>query len=97
MISARRALAVSSNVILKFKLGDEMFFIIGKVKHVQPDESSGSYDIGIEFWDRPKTFTKKFYEELDGIRDYQKRYKEEQGGEISLPEASLNWYKSISD
>ena len=97
LISAKRDLAVSSNIILKFKLKDEMFFIIGKVKHVRPDDSNGSYDIGIEFWDRPKTFTKKFYEELEGIRDYQKKYKEEQGDDISLAEASLNWYKNFSE
>ena len=97
LISAKRDLPVASNVILKFKLRDEMFFIIGKVKHIRPDESNSAYDIGVEFLDRPKTFTKKFYEELDGIRDYQKRYKEEQGGELSLAEASLNWYKNSSD
>ena len=97
LISARRDLAVSSNVILKFRLRDERFFIIGKVKHARSDENNNAYEIGVEFWDRPKTFAAKLYEELDGIKDYQKRYKEEQGGEISLPEASLNWYKSISE
>jgi hypothetical protein len=96
LISARRDLAVHSNVILKFKLRDEMFFIIGRVKHVRPDESNSAYEIGVEFWDRPKTFINKFYEELDGIKDYQKRYKEDQGDNISLAEASLNWYKSSS-
>ena len=97
LISAKRGLAVSSNVILKFKLGDEMFFIIGKVKHVRPDEFNSAYDIGIEFWSLPKTFTNKFYEELDGIRDYRKRYKEEEGGDLSLAEASLNWYKGLPE
>lgn len=95
LISARRDLSVSSNVILKLRLRDEMFFIIGKVKHVRPDENNNVYEVGVEFWDRPKTFAAKFYEELDGIRDYQKRYQDEEGGEISLPEASLNWYKSV--
>ena len=97
LISVKRDLAVSSNVILKFRLRDEMFFIIGKVKHIQPDENEGAYGIGIEFWDKPKTFTKKFHEELDGIRNYQKRYKEEQGDDLSLAEASLNWYKNFSE
>lgn len=96
LISAKRDLAVSSNIILKFKLRGEMFFVIGKVKHAQPDKDSSAYNIGIEFWDKPKTFTKKLYEELDGIKDYQKRYKEKQGGDISLAEASLNWYKGFS-
>ena len=97
LISARRELTVVSNVILKVKLRDELFFIIGKVKHVRRDETNDAYEIGIEFWDRPKTFSKKFYEELDGIKDYQKRYREEQAGEISLAEASLNWYKNAHD
>ena len=97
LISAKRELAVSSNVILKFKLRDEMFFIIGKVRHVRQYDGGNSYDIGVEFWDRPKTFTKKFYEELEGIRDYQRRYKEEQGDDISLAEASLNWYKDFPE
>ena len=61
LISARRGLAVSSNVILKFKLRDEMFFIIGKVKHVKPGDNGDTYEIGLEFLDRPKTFAKKFF------------------------------------
>ena len=97
LISCKRDLAVSSNVILKFKLRDEMFFIIGKVRHIRPDESNSAYDVGIEFWDRPDAFAKKFYEDLEGIKDYQKRYKEEELGEISLAEASLNWYKDLSE
>ena len=37
LISARRDLPVSSNIILKFKLRDDMFFIIGRVKHIRLD------------------------------------------------------------
>ena len=97
LISARRDLAVSSNVILKFKMKDELFFIIGKVKHVKPCEDGNTYEIGVEFWDRPKAFSQKFYEELDGIKGYQKRYREDQGSDISLAEASLNWYKETAE
>jgi len=97
MISARRALIISSNVILKFRLRDEMFFMIGKVRHARPGENNHAYELGVEFWEKPKTFTKKLYEELEGIKNYQKRYKEEQGSEISLEEASLNWYKNFSE
>ena len=95
LIFAKRKLAPSSNVILKFKIRDELFFIIGKVKHVKPGDRDDTYEMGIEFWDRPKTFAKKFYEELDGIRGYQKRYRDEQGSDMSLAEASLNWYKDV--
>ena len=94
LISVKRGLPISSNVILKFKLRDELFFIIGKVKHAKPGEGGAAYEAGIEFWDRPKAFAKKFYEELDGIKGYQKQYKDEQGADISLAEASLNWYKN---
>ncbi|MDD5136096.1 MAG: PilZ domain-containing protein [Candidatus Omnitrophica bacterium] len=97
LISARRDLTPASNVIVKMKFRDELFFILGKIKHAKRDENGDAYEIGVEFWDRPKTFVKKFYEELDGIRDYQRRYREEQAGEISLAEASLNWYKDTCD
>ena len=97
LISARRDLAVSSNVILKFKMRDELFFIIGKVKHIRPGGDGNTYEIGVEFWDRPKAFSQKFYEELDSIKNYQKRYREDQGSDISLAEASLNWYKEITE
>ena len=44
LISTKRNLPVSSNVILKFRLKDEMFFIVGKVKHIQPDVFDPSYN-----------------------------------------------------
>ena len=96
LISAKRSLAVASNLILKFKLRNELFFMIGKIKHLRQNKENDTYEIGVEFWERPKTFRHKFYEELDRIKDYQERYKTEQGSEISLPEASLNWYKDTS-
>jgi len=96
LISARRFLGLSSNVILKLKLKDETFFIIGKIRHVRPGETDQSYEIGVEFWDKPRVFAKKLHEELEGIKDYRKRYVAEHGGGPSLAEASLNWYKDAS-
>jgi c-di-GMP-binding flagellar brake protein YcgR len=95
LISVRRDLAVSSNIILKGKLSGELFFIIGKIKHISQGEESDGCEAGVEFWDKPPAFAKRFYEELECIKDYQRRCKEAQGSEISLAEASLNWYKNI--
>jgi hypothetical protein len=97
LISTRRELPFSSNVILKFKLRDELFFLIGRIKHSRLEETSDAYEVGVEFWDKPRAFAKKFYEELEAIMNYRKKCADEQGGEISLAEASLNWYKSESD
>jgi len=36
----------------------------------------------------------RFYEELEGIMFFQKRYSEELGKEVSLTEASMKWYRS---
>ncbi|MFA5142890.1 MAG: PilZ domain-containing protein [Candidatus Omnitrophota bacterium] len=94
LISARRDLEMGSNIIVKMKLRDELFFIIGKIKHARPGDTMDTYEIGVEFWDKPRTFAKNFLAELDVIKDYQKRYREDEGGEISLAEASLNWYKN---
>jgi hypothetical protein len=96
LILARRAMALYSNIILKFNMGGELLFLIGEVRHTCLGRDGGAYEIGVEFWDKPRAFKDKFNAELTGIMDYQKRYKEEQGGEISLAEASLNWYKETA-
>lgn len=96
LIAAKRDLPVDSNLILKFKLSDELFFIIGKVRHVRPVDSDDTYEVGVEFWDKPKAFVNKFMEELSGIMGYQQKYKQEQGDDITLAEASIDWYKNAA-
>lgn len=97
LISAKRDLSSSANLILKLRLRDQLFFIIGKVKHVRQEDNDNGYSIGVEFWDRPRTFTKKFQEELRSIQEYRKKYEKAHGSEISLAEASINWYKDTSN
>ena len=97
LLSTRRELPLSTNIIMKFKMRDELFFLIGKVKHSRQDQTSDAYEVGVEFWDKPKTFAKKFYEELAEIMNFRRKCADEQGSEISLAEASLNWYKNSSD
>jgi len=96
LIATKRELPVDSNLILKFTLQDELFFIIGKVRHVRQAESEDSYEVGVEFWDKPRTFVSRFMEELSGIMQYRAKYKEEQGDDITLAEASIGWYKEAS-
>ncbi|MDD5428148.1 MAG: PilZ domain-containing protein [Candidatus Omnitrophica bacterium] len=93
LISAKRELPVDSNIILKFKFQDELFFIIGKVKHIRAADGEESYEVGIQFWDKPKAFTRKFIEELEGIKEYRRRCSVARGFEVSLAEASMEWYK----
>ncbi len=94
LITTGRELPVPSNLIIKLKLKDETFFIISKVKHVRQAQDDGAYEAGVEFWDKPRSFGEKFCDELEAITSYQERYKEAQGSDISLAEASLNWYKN---
>lgn len=96
LISVKRGLPLASNLIMKLKLKDETFFIISKVKHVRQGGESDAYEVGVEFWDKPRVFSEKFYDEINGIKDYQKNYKAEHGDDISLAEASVNWYKNTS-
>jgi Tfp pilus assembly protein PilZ len=98
LISSKRSLRPSSNIILKMKFKDELFFIIGKVKHSAPGANDDdAHEVGVEFWDKPKSFTKKFYEELEGIKGYQRKCSEEQGNDISLAEASMGWYREADE
>ncbi len=97
LISANRGLEIGSSVIIKVKLRDETFFIIGRVRHIKHDQSNNVHEVGVEFWDKPRTFTKRFNEELEGIMDYQKKQVQEQNREISLAEASMSWFGELPD
>lgn len=95
LISARRKLEVSSNIIMKFRLKNDLLFLIGKIKHVRQDVVGDSYEIGVEFRSKPRTFVRRLYEELDEIRALQKRQSEQRGAEISLAEASIEKYQDV--
>lgn len=95
LMSTNRDLEIGSNVIVKIKLHDETFFIIGRVKHIKRAQGDSAHEVGVEFWDKPNAFTKRFYEELEEIIDYQKRQAEEQEREVSLPEASMSWFGEL--
>jgi len=97
LISANRGLEIDSSVIVKVQLRDETFFMIGRVRHVNNDQENNVHKVGVEFWDKPRAFAKRFYEEVEGIMDYQKKQAQEQKREISLAEASMNWFGELPD
>ncbi len=95
LISSKSEFEPDSNIIIKFRMKDELFFLIGTVKHVRKSVGDGNFEIGVEFWNKPPSFSEKFNEEMAGIIEYQRRCGEEQGQEISLAEASIGWYKDV--
>lgn len=97
LISSNRSLGIGSNVIIKVKFRDETFFIIGRVRHVMADEENDLYEVGVEFWDRPRAFSKRFCEELEGIISHQAVQSREQRREVSLAEASMSWFGELPD
>lgn len=93
LLSTRRFLEVGRQIIVKVYLKNKDFFVRSRVVHVQKALTEGLYNIGIEFIDKSVDFMLKFYEELEVIMMYQRKYAEEMGTEISLADASIRWYK----
>lgn len=93
LITVGRELPLLSNLIIKLMLKDEVLFVISQIRHIRQKQNEEAFEAGIEFWDKPRDFDKKFHGELKAIKEYQRKYRKNQGSDISLSEASLNWYK----
>jgi c-di-GMP-binding flagellar brake protein YcgR len=92
LISTNRRLGPGARLIIKIALKGEVFFVRARVAHVELEETTGIYNIGVEFVQNPFNFVRRFYDELEAIMLYQRQFAKETGRPISLAEASLNWY-----
>jgi hypothetical protein len=97
MISTTKRLDITTNLIIRFVLRGEEFFIRGRVVHIQKGPDERPFKIGVEFMERPYEFIKKFHEELETIILYQKQYEKETGSGMPLSEASARWYRNSRD
>ncbi|MFH0763523.1 MAG: PilZ domain-containing protein [Candidatus Omnitrophota bacterium] len=94
LISVNRKLDGAAGLIVRMFLRNEEFFIRSRAVHTQRFSDKDPYNVGIEFMERTTNFAMKFYEELETILFYQRRYGEEMGRPISLAEASMKWYRN---
>lgn len=94
LIVSSNSLGLSTNIIIRVVLKSEEFFIRARTVHIEHGRENGTYMIGVEFLERPYSFTRKFYEELESIMLYQRQYSKEIGREISLADASVKWYRN---
>ena len=92
LISTTKQIDKGAKLIIKISLKGEIFFIRGRVVHVEYEDCNKIYNIGVEFTENPLRFVRKLYDEIEAIMLYQRQYAKETGRPISLAEASLNWY-----
>ncbi len=93
LISTHRELSVPAPMIVKIVMKNEEFYIRSRVVHIQYGQDSGLYNVGVEFIDTPREFRERFFEELEAIMLYQRQFQNETGAELSLAEASVQWFK----
>ena len=94
LISAENLIEVATNLIIKIYFKNHDFFVKARVVHVQNGIEGDPFKIGVEFLESSLNFIRKFYEELETIMFYQRRYSKESARPISLTEASMRWYKT---
>ncbi|MFA6142814.1 MAG: PilZ domain-containing protein [Candidatus Omnitrophota bacterium] len=94
LLTMPRAVETGENLIVRLFMKGKEFFVRSKVVHVQRLQERDPYSVGVEFMEKAPEFLMRFYEELEGIMFFQKRYSEELGKEVSLTEASMKWYRS---
>lgn len=94
LLSTKRLLGVAARLIVRVFFRKEDFAIPGRVVHIHPDGCDRKvYNVGVEFRDLPARFIQRFYEEINGIALYQARVAATSGLEVTMAEASMNWYK----
>lgn len=92
LISTKKLVPQEEKIIIKIQLKRETFFVRARVVHVEPEEGTGVYNMGVEFMQNSFNFIRRYYEEIETIMLYQREYARQTGQQISLPEASMKWY-----
>lgn len=94
LLTMERPVEIGENLIVRLFMKGKEFFVRSRVVHVERLQNKDPYSVGVEFLEKAPEFLMRFYEELEGIMFFQKRYGEELDKEVSLAEASMKWYRS---
>jgi len=94
LIAAKSFINISAHLLLRMVFKGEEFFIRSRAVRIEKGSEDDSYNVGVEFLEKPFFFVRKLYEELESIMIYQRQYSKEMGVDMSLAEASVKWYSN---
>ena len=91
-ISTHNLIGTGTALSLRLLLQDAYISVAGRVVHAIKEDRSNLSNIGVEFINRTSEYINRFNKEIDAITIYQRQSSDRNGREVSLAEASLNWY-----
>ena len=94
LISTRKHITPDTRLVIRIILKGDVFFVRARVVHIEPELDKNVYDVGLEFMQNSFSFIRRFYEELESIMLYQRECSQRSGRQVTLPEASMQWYNS---
>ena len=93
---SRYRMTIGDIIIVKLPLQSKLFKIRAKVMHVEKDEESKLFNIGVSFYRYSDAFKVKLIEQIYLIDEYRILRSVQLGKDISLKEASEEWIKRYS-
>jgi Tfp pilus assembly protein PilZ len=93
-ISTHNLIGTGTALSLRLLLQDAYISVAGRVVHAIKEDRSNLSNIGVEFINRTSEYINRFNKEIDAITIYQRQSSDRNGREVSLAEASLNWYRN---
>ena len=83
-------------IVLKLVLQNKLFKVKAKVMHVNRDEDTRLYNVGVSFYRYSDAFKVKLVEQIYLIDEYRILRSVQAGRDIPLKEASEEWIKRYS-
>ena len=93
---SRYRMTIGEIIIVKLPLQSKLFKIRAKVMHVEKDEESKLFNIGVSFYRYSDAFKVKLIEQIYLIDEYRILRSVQLGKDISLKDASEEWIKRYS-
>lgn len=97
MFRSRKDVPVGSFINIQMPLYNKVFKIRAKVMHVQKDDATDLFNVGVSFVTYSDAFKVKLIEQIYLIEEYRVLRSLQMGKEMSLQEASREWIKRYSE
>ena len=97
MFMSKRPVPSGMLIQLNLPLYDKVFKVKARSVHVEKDESTGLYKIGVAFVSYADAFKVKLIEQIYLIEEYRVLRSLQLGRDLTLQEASREWIKKYSE
>lgn len=93
LISTTEWVERAKNLSVDISFKNENFSLECKIIAIKPQEDGMSFDVRLQFMGQPYRFKRKLCDEIESLDLFRGNLSKETGREISMTEASMEWYK----